>query len=98
MRNPVLRPESIYSKEAAHIFRALGEPYEIVRASHVEPLGQCSKEIMEKMDGADANSWIVDFSPIDLDVILGPYETREEALAEEHRYLQKFIRSTCPES
>ena len=90
-------PVSIYSKEAAHIFRALGEPYEIVRASHVEPLGQCSeriqKEVKEKHPDTDDNSWIVDFSPIGLDLILGPYETREEALAEEHNQLQELIRN-----
>ena len=90
-------PVSIYSKEAAHIFRALGEPYEIVRASHVEPLGQCSeriqKEVKDKYPDADDNSWIVDFSPIGLNLILGPYETREEALAAEHNRLQELIRN-----
>ena len=88
-------PVSIYSKEVAHIFRALGEPYEIVRASHVEPLGQCSEVIQRKVKklnpDADENSWIVDFSPIGLDTILGPYITREEALDEEHKYLQTLI-------
>ena len=64
----------IHSDEAVRLIApALGRPV-INRASHVE------------YDN-DAGGWLADMSPLGSSVILGPYDTREEALAREHTWL-----------
>jgi hypothetical protein len=63
----------IHSDEAVRLAGDLGRPV-IRRASHVE------------YDN-DRGGWTADMAPLGVPVILGPYATREEALAREHTWL-----------
>lgn len=62
----------IYSDELASALRAAGV-LNIVRASHVEP--------------NEDSKWVADMSPIK-GPRLGPYDTREEALAAEVEWIE----------
>ena len=70
------------------VAQALGRPV-IKRASNVE------------YDN-DRGGWTADMSPLGADVVLGPYETREEALEREHTWLTEHMSallcSQCRES
>lgn len=50
---------------------------EITRASHVEP--------------TEDNKWLCDMSPVMQGVVLGPFDTREEALSEEVKWLETHL-------
>lgn len=69
----------IHSTAAVAVARAagLGRPT-IRRGSHVE------------FDN-EAQAWFADMSPLGVDTRLGPYETREGALAEEHAWLLEHM-------
>jgi hypothetical protein len=68
----------IHSDEAVRLLAgALGRPV-INRASHVE------------YDN-DRGGWTADMSPLGSPAILGPYSTREEALAREHTWLTEHM-------
>lgn len=67
----------VFSDEARRLATGLGRPT-ILRASHVE------------FDNR-AQAWFADMSPVGSDVRLGPHETREAALAEEHAWLLEHL-------
>jgi hypothetical protein len=67
----------IHDDEAVRLASGLGSPY-ITRASHVE------------YDNA-RGGWTADMSPLGSDVVLGPYATRDEALAREHTWLTEHM-------
>jgi hypothetical protein len=63
----------IHSDEAIRLAAGLGRPV-INRASHVE------------YDN-ERGGWLADMSPLGSPVVLGPFDTRDEALAREHTWL-----------
>ena len=63
----------IHSDEAVRLAAGLGRPV-INRASHVE------------YDN-EKGGWTADMSPLGSSTILGPFATRDEALAREHTWL-----------
>jgi hypothetical protein len=67
----------IHDDEAVRLACGLGRPH-ITRASHVE------------YDNA-SGGWTADMSPLGSDVVLGPYATRDEALAREHTWLTEHM-------
>lgn len=67
----------IHSDEAVRLAGTLGRPV-INRASNVE------------YDN-EKGGWTADMAPLGSSVILGPYDTREEALAREHTWLTEHM-------
>jgi hypothetical protein len=67
----------IHSDEAVRLAGTLGRPV-INRASNVE------------YDN-EKGGWLADMAPLGSDVILGPYDTREEALEREHTWLTEHM-------
>lgn len=78
-------PRAIHSPEAKAVLEKLGA-IETRRASHVEPTSEISEEAL-KMLGASReqlppDKWWADMLPV-RGPVLGPFDTREEALSEE---------------
>jgi hypothetical protein len=90
-------PRAIHSPEAAAVLKQLGAT-ETRRASHVEPTSEISLEAINWMianghesaflmtevsrDQLPADKWWADMLPV-RGPVLGPFDTREEALREE---------------
>jgi hypothetical protein len=80
---------AIYTPEVQKIAEGIGE-VTMTRASHVEPGNELSEEArkwlnLELEDVVD-NKWYADMLPVD-GPVLGPYDDRDTALAEEVKWL-----------
>jgi hypothetical protein len=64
----------VYSDLLAKVFAGQGET-KTQRASHVEPTAD--------------NRWTADMSPVEPGVVLGPFDTHEEAITAEVAFLHK---------
>jgi hypothetical protein len=99
----------LYSEDAAAFTRQLGEQ-QIRRASHVEPTAELSKQARDWLacwrrlgnndcykDQADLpDAWWADMHPsTGTGPVLGPFETRDEALAAEVVWLQLHHLPSC---
>jgi len=70
---------AIYSDEVAAVFKKLGiTDFNIQRVSHVEPCGM---------------QWTADMKPVN-GPVLGPFDTKAEALAAEEAWINKHVLST----
>jgi hypothetical protein len=90
---------AIYSPLTAQIAKAMGGAVTTRRASHVEPTADLSeralRELEEKfkretkdLQEIFVHSWWADMTPVG-GPVLGPYDTREEALNDEKVWLEE---------
>ena len=93
----VSKGRAIHSDSLMEILKDCCDTVTIKRASRVETEADLPKEIIEKLPIHDPLAWWVDFSPIGKEVLLGPFNTREEALqAEKDKMRELWLNSESP--
>ena len=88
----------VYSPIVDKITKALGDPV-TQRASHVEPTNELSDKAAQwlwdnKEEPVLPDKWWADMLPVE-GPVLGPYDTREEALDEEVKWLHAHNIPVC---
>lgn len=95
--SPTGEVRAIYSPLTSQIAKALGGPVTTRRASHVEPTADLSEAARRSIfeiwgcwpsEVLWPSAWWADMTPVG-GPVLGPYETREEALDDEKVWLEE---------
>lgn len=85
-----MRGIAIYDDEIQKILRDCCR-VSTERASFVETIWNLPEDVRQQIDDNDPSLWWVSFKPIHDPTLLGPFETRQEALDAEKEYLKQQL-------
>lgn len=83
----------IYDDDIAKILKECCE-CSIERASFVETIHNLPEATRRRLPTNDPTVWWVDFTPIHDSTVLGPFESREQALEAEKEYLERQLKNS----
>ena len=84
---------SIYDDDVIAILKDCGS-CTVQRASHVEALANLPEEVKQRIENKDPSLWWVDFSPVNENILLGPFESRQDALDAEKEWLENYLKNS----
>ena len=82
---------AVYDEELNRLLKEIGS-VSTERASYVETIRNLPEDIADQIENKDPSLWWVSFRPIHDETLLGPFETREEALRAEADYLRQWMK------
>ncbi|MBQ9692966.1 MAG: hypothetical protein IJV70_07420 [Clostridia bacterium] len=83
--------KAIYDEDLNRLLKEIGS-VSTERASYVETIRNLPKDIADQIENRDPSLWWVSFRPIHDETLLGPFETRSEALKAESDYLRQWMK------